>query len=487
MKRIISLGLSLAFFNVACGSSSGSSLDSNNQASCAVSSDLIEQAMDFETLHPQVFDEGVDQYIVKTKSKVLFPTGNPVRTYTVKGLEIHTQKISDYSFTVEFLKGQTKTEVIEELMKSYDIEYIEPDFPVVAAASTEEVASKQWAHKVIRTYDAWNYTEGDQEVVVAVIDSGVDFDHPDLRATEWQNPNEILNGRDDDGNGLVDDLHGWDYVEKNRSATPSVSNSAAYHGTHVAGIIAGAKNPSQKVAGVAPRVKIMSLKFLNNEKSGYTSNAIKSIYYAINKKVKIINASWGSYNVSKSLQEAIQAAQKAGVLIVAASGNYGSNNNSKPFYPASYNFSNLLSVTASNKSDHWMSGINYGNRSVDFAAPGSRILSTDRNNGYKSRSGSSMAAPYAAGIAALALSIDKNSTYRELKSTLTDSADSLPVLKSRVIDGLRVNAMSTVQTANSRRGNATPTQPPQADNNNKKDSGSRFDYESGSELDCSST
>lgn len=474
MKRIFSLGLGIALTSLACADNSSPSL---NASACVSTSEDTLQGTDAQGLNSLLFSPDVNQYIVKTKTKVLLPTGNPVRTYTVKGLEIDIQKISDQSFSLRLQDGQNRIEVIEDVLNSYDVEYIEPDFEIVAAESSVEVASRQWAHKVIKTYDAWTYTEGREDVVVAVIDSGVDFDHPDLRTTEWRNPKEIPNnGRDDDGNGLVDDMHGWDYVDKNPTATPSVSSSAAYHGTHVAGIIAGAKNSAQRVAGVAPRVKIMSLKFLNSEKSGFTSNAIKSIYYAIDKNVRIINASWGSYNVSKALQEAIRAAQNAGVLFVASSGNYGSNNNSKPFYPASYNYSNILSVTASTSSDKWLSGINYGDKTVDFAAPGSGIVSTDRNKGYKSRSGSSMAAPYAAGIAALALSVNSHLSYQQMKSALADSADHINSLKSRVINGNRVNAAETVLTALRLNGTATPNLPPVA---NENSGGSRFDVEQG--------
>lgn len=470
MKRIFSLGLGIALTSIACADNSSSDL---NSVACTPKTEEIQTGMDSNELHPMLFSPETTGYIVKTKTKVLFPTGNPVRTYTVKGLEISVQKITDRSFSINLESSQNRSEIIEDVLNSYDVEYIEPDFRLEAAQSTTEVASRQWAHRVIKTYDAWKYTEGSEEVVVAVIDSGVDFDHSDLRGTEWKNPGEIANnGRDDDRNGLIDDIHGWDYVEKNPTATPSVNNSAAYHGTHVAGIIAGSKNTKQRVAGVAPRVKVMSLKFLDHEKSGLTSNAIKSIHYAINKNVRVINASWGSYNVSRSLQEAIQAAQNAGVLFVAASGNYGSNNNSKPFYPASYNYSNILSVTASTSSDKWLSGINYGNKTVDFAAPGSGILSTDRNNGYKSRSGSSMAAPYAAGIVALALSVNPTLSYQQMKAVLTDSADHLNSLKTRVINGNRVNAEKTVLTALGLSGSSSPSLPPVTD---EETGGSRFD------------
>jgi subtilisin family serine protease len=218
----------------------------------------------------------------------------------------------------------------------------------------------------------------------------------------------------------------------------------------VAGIIAGRTNTSRKVSGVAPKAKIMALKFLDENKSGATSNGIKAIRYAIAKKVKIINASWGSYNKSSAMQEVLKEAEKAGILFVAASGNYGGNNDSKPFYPASYNFPNILSVTASTSSDKWLSGINYGSKSVDFAAPGSSILSTDMNNGYKSRGGSSMAAPFVAGAAALALSINPNLKYKELKSILLQSSDRLNSLQSRVANGSRINLGKSVNTTNSK-------------------------------------
>ncbi len=452
-RKLLSLSIVSALWLTGCGQDSNTSTDDTSalcqSAGAIQSTSLDDSALNRLQVHPEVFSPDTAGLIVKTRTKVLLPSGNPIREFSVKGISHHLDALTEQSFSVKVEADQDMGEVTESLLKTYDIEYIEPDFQLSAAEAktSSKTATSQWAHDVIDTYEAWDYTEGAEDVVVAVIDSGVDIDHTYLRAAAWVNPNEIRNGRDDDGNGLIDDIHGWNYVEKNNKVQPSRETKGAYHGTHVAGIIAGQRNLRRKVSGVAPRAKLMSLKFLDHNKNGNTSHAIKGIYYAINKKVKIINASWGSYNKSTALQEAIRAAEKAGILFVAASGNYGGNNDTKPFYPASYNFANIVSVTASSSSDKWVSGINYGSRSVDFAAPGSNILSTDSGNGYLSRGGSSMAAPFVAGAAALALSMNPKMDYKQMKALLVKSSDRVSNLTARVSNGHRLNAYKAVSLA----------------------------------------
>lgn len=453
MKGNSWVGIFLFLFVVGCSGGGGSpGLEGTQGGSCNIEEgeSLVEAQGAGPYIHPQVFSGQSQRLLVGLNTRVLKPSGETKRRYKVGKMELVTDIIHENLLEVEVQAGQDAMELSEHLLKNYDVQYIEPDFIVEATEITAASSSfNQWAHDRIHTPEAWQYTEGSSSITVAVIDSGVDFSHPDLAHSRWSNSREVQNGRDDDGNGYVDDLYGWDYVEGNGRPYPTASTSSAYHGTHVAGIVGGRKNTSRRVAGVAPRVKVMGLKFLNSQKSGYTSNAVKAIRYAVDQGAKVINASWGSYNVSQSLKSAIRYAQSKNVLFVAASGNYGNNNDSKPFYPASYSYPNIISVTASTSSDRWMSGINYGRQSVHIAAPGSSILSTDRNDGYRKRSGSSMAAPMVAGAAALALSVNPSLSYRQLRTILLSSVDRVSSLSSRVQTSGRLNAMKTVSSARS--------------------------------------
>ncbi len=225
--------------------------------------------------------------------------------------------------------------------------------------------------------EAWNTTTGSSSVVIAVIDTGVDYTHEDLAANMWVNPGEnCTNGIDDDGNGYVDDCYGIDTA--NNDSDPMDDNG---HGTHVAGTIAAVGNNGVGVTGVNWSAKIMALKFLAADGSGSTAGAIECIEYAVNMKIKgvnvvAINASWGGPNFDPLLRDAIAAAGDAGILFVAAAGNEGNDNDSTPSYPASYDLPNIISVAATDHNDQLATFSNYGATSVDLAAPGVDILST---------------------------------------------------------------------------------------------------------------
>jgi subtilisin family serine protease len=223
----------------------------------------------------------------------------------------------------------------------------------------------------INAPEAWDISQGSSDVVVAVIDTGVDINHPDLKDNIWVNPGEIPgNGLDDDGNGLIDDVYGWDFY--NDDNTLFDIEYEDNHGSHVAGTIAAKINNNEGVAGIAPHVKIMPLKFIGPH-GGYISDAILAIEYAKNKGVKISNNSWGGYEYGKALEDAIA---KSGMLFVAAAGNENNNTDSTPHYPSAYNLENILSVAACDNQGNRPSFSNYGAATVDIAAPGVCILST---------------------------------------------------------------------------------------------------------------
>jgi Ca2+-binding RTX toxin-like protein/subtilisin family serine protease len=292
---------------------------------------------------------------------------------------------------------------------------------------------------------AWDRTTGSSHTVVAIIDTGVDYTHPDLAPNMWVNPGEVAgDGIDNDANGFVDDIHGFDFF--NNDADPYDDN---YHGTHVAGTVGARGNNSIGVVGVNWDVKLMALKFLNSGGSGYTSDSVLATNYVtmMNERgtnVRVINASYGGGGYDSSVASSIARFGDAGGLFVAAAGNNGSNNDSTPFYPAAYGLPNLVSVAASTRTETLASFSNYGATTVDLAAPGLEIASTYPGNQYAYLNGTSMASPHVAGAAALAFTEFPDSTYAEIRQALRAGVDLKPAYSGKTITGGRLNLNSTL-------------------------------------------
>ncbi|MGB3493119.1 MAG: S8 family peptidase [Elainellaceae cyanobacterium] len=306
--------------------------------------------------------------------------------------------------------------------------------------------------------EAWDISTG-QDVVVAVIDSGVDYTHPDLAQNMWVNTGETPNnGIDDDGNGFVDDYYGYDFA--NDDSDPFDDDG---HGTHVAGTIAAVGDNDIGVVGVAPNAKIMALKFLDASGFGETFDAIQAIEYAILMGADISNNSWGGSFYSAALEDAIAAANDAGQLFVTAAGNSSSNNNIFPSYPANYDFDNVISVASTDANDElsWFS--NVGSTSVDLAAPGSDIYSTIPGGGYASFNGTSMASPHVAGVAALLLAQNPDLTASEIKQKILDSVDPLDALDGLTASGGRLNAYNALVDGSSPSPDPDPDPSPDPD------------------------
>ena len=287
-----------------------------------------------------------------------------------------------------------------------------------------------WSHgkkgEAINAEKAWSLTRGRSTVKIAVIDTGVDYDHPDLKNNILMNEAEFngTDGVDADGNGYVVDVFGYDFA--NNDGDPMDGHG---HGTHCAGVI-GATHNRSGVRGVMGKVKVLPIKFLGDNGSGTLEGAVKSIDYAIKMKVHVMSNSWGGGGVNESLREAIRAADAAGIVFVAAAGNSSNNNDKNPSYPASYKVDNVISVGSmdGNGKKSWFS--NYGKESVHIFAPGSDILSTVRKNGYKKMSGTSMATPFVAGAIGLLLTHEKNLTPKEIRDRLVGTAvDNKKLLK----------------------------------------------------------
>jgi subtilisin family serine protease len=265
-----------------------------------------------------------------------------------------------------------------------NVEFVEPNYLLQAQTLPDDTDfSRQWAlyntGQTVSGYagtagadmdapSAWDISTGRSDIVVAMVDTGCDLNHPDLAANIWSNPGEIPgNGLDDDGNGYIDDIHGWDFVDAD-----NLPQDATGHGSHVAGIIAAVGGNGRGIAGVAWQVRIMPLRFMNAFNEGTIADAIAAIEYALDKGVKIINCSWGSSSCSLALKRVMD---EADALFVCAAGNNGGDTDLDPFYPASFSGDHILSVAASDQMDQlaWFS--NYGTASVDVAAPGVRIYS----------------------------------------------------------------------------------------------------------------
>lgn len=306
-----------------------------------------------------------------------------------------------------------------------------------ALNNTGQNGGKANAH--IDALKAWAKTQGSAEVVVAVLDTGVDYTHKDLAENMWLRPASVPAYTDDEL-GSFDDLHGYD---ANRNVADPMDDNG--HGTHVAGIIGAEGNNGEGVAGINWNVKIMPLKFLGRGGFGSVKDAIEAINYAIDRKkngvnLRVINASWGSTQRSKALEDAIRAAGEAGILFVAAAGNSSTDNDRRPHYPSNYDLPNMLSVAALDRNDLLANFSNYGSKTVHVAAPGREIASTWLNDQYREASGTSMAAPQVSGIAALILANEPKLTMAKLRERIMKSSDPIDTLLGKVAVGGRLNA-----------------------------------------------
>ena len=298
--------------------------------------------------------------------------------------------------------------------------------------------ANQWAIPKIQANSAWSITTGSRQVIVTVIDSGIDLTHPDLAANVWTNPGEIPgNGVDDDKNGFADDVHGWNFID----GTANVQDVYG-HGTHVSGIIGAIGNNDRGIAGLNWQTTIMPLKILNDRGVGTVSAAIAAINYTtmmrrdFEANVIVSNNSWGATSgFSQVLSEAIRLMGNAETLFVAAAGNNATNNDVAPRYPSSYDLANVISVAATDSSNSLASFSNYGATTVDLGAPGSLIYSTFPGGNYGYLSGTSMAAPQVTGAVALLAAAKPGLTSAEARAAILGSVQQLPSLAGRTVSG----------------------------------------------------
>lgn len=361
----------------------------------------------------------------------------------------------------------------------------EKDNPAIPAPSrpgsgSDPLFNKQWGMNDIEAKNAWKSAPQQTDMIVAVIDTGVDYTHEDLVDNLWRNPGETgldnkgrdkaTNGIDDDNNGFVDDSIGWDFVTNDNKPYDLkagffemiTSGGNPGHGTHCAGNVAARGDNGKGIAGVAPNVKIMSIRFLSEKGQGTTAGAIQSIKYAVENGANILSNSWGSEGEdsnsaeNKALKDIIRYAETKGRLFVAAAGNgrqgggYNNDSDSKPAYPASYDMDIIVSVAAIDANNDLGSFSNWGKKTVDIGAPGVKVFSTTVGNKYDDKvmsllgqdiywDGTSMATPHVAGAAALYWSANPNKSWQEVKQALISSAVEVPSLRGKVLSNGKLN------------------------------------------------
>ncbi len=338
---------------------------------------------------------------------------------------------------IKIPEGMVLEDAIARCLQDPDVLYAEPNYLCEKNDTPNDpYYSYQWGLTNINASAAWDQITGSNNVLIAVIDTGVDINHVDLSGNIWVNPGEIPNnGIDDDGNGYIDDIHGWNFVNENNNVTDDNG-----HGTHVTGTIAAVGNNGLGVTGLMWTVRIMPLKILDKNGSGAMDDAISAISYANQMGVDIINNSWGGNKYSQALKDAIDASS---ALVVCSAGNNpssgGNNDDINPNYPSSFNSSNLISVTATDALDYLAYFSDYGIESVDVAAPGVGIYSTTPGS-YGYLSGTSMASPYVSGLAGLIKSLHPELTSLQIKATIMNNVDYQDSLGGKILTGGRINA-----------------------------------------------
>lgn len=355
-------------------------------------------------------------------------------------------------------EGMTVDEAIATFTADANVAYAEPNYYVQLLAEPNDARIDElWgmnntgqtggtADADIDAFEAWDITTGNGSTVIAVIDTGVDWTHEDLAANIWTNPGEVPgDGVDNDGNGFIDDVRGWDFA--NNDNNPMDDHN---HGTHVAGTIGAVANNDIGVAGVNWNATIMPIKFIEASGSGSIAAAVEAIDYAVANGARISNNSWGfNGGFSQILSNAVENAQAAGHIFVAAAGNgdsfgNGINNDATPFWPANHSFDNVVAVAALDHNDDIATFSNYGATTVDVGAPGVGILSTTIGNTYSVFSGTSMATPHTAGVLSLLMDQNPGWDYRQVIDRLYETVDLVSSLDGLTLTGGRINAAAAL-------------------------------------------
>ncbi|MBL7672328.1 MAG: S8 family serine peptidase [Bdellovibrionaceae bacterium] len=322
-----------------------------------------------------------------------------------------------------------------------------------SALFNDPAINQAWGLQKTNAARAWSVSQGSRGVVVAVIDTGADVKHEDLRNNFWKNPGEVgldskgkdksNNGIDDDGNGYIDDVNGWNFVSNNNNLTDNHG-----HGTHIAGIIGAEGGNSKGIIGIAPQVSLMILKYFDPKTPATDNlkNTVNSIKYAIKMGANVINYSGGGLEFSQEEHDAVAEAQKNGILFVAAAGNEKSNSDKIHYYPADYKLSNIISVTAYDPSMEVLASSNYGVETVDLAAPGQNILSTLPGNSYGYMTGTSQATAFVSGAVVLIMANQPAFKSDDIKKYILKTGDAMSSLADKTSSSRRLNLFKALTT-----------------------------------------
>lgn len=393
------------------------------------------------------------EYVVKLRAPVSAFTND--MNLLAKGLSSYVKSTIPSANIVVIKRPvfELQGSVLKTLAQNPNVEIVEPNYiyhvnktpndPMLGQlwgmVNTGQVDSQK--HQGVAGVDigaaqAWDIETGNKDAIVAVIDTGIDYNNPDLIDNVWTNEAE-LNGKpgiDDDGNGVIDDIHGYNAVLNNGDPLDDHG-----HGSHCSGTIGAKGDDGKGIVGVAWNTRIMAVKFLDSNGSGSLEDAIKAIDYATKMGAKIMSNSWGGGGESETLKQAIERANAAGALFIAAAGNDSNDNDANPSYPASYKVPNVLAVAAVDNAGEIADFSSYGKNSVHVGAPGVNILSSTPS-GYQSWSGTSMATPHVSGIAVLVASHEPKLTNLEIRERIITTARPIPALHGKVSSGGIANA-----------------------------------------------
>lgn len=306
-----------------------------------------------------------------------------------------------------------------------------------SALFNDPAISQAWGLKKTDAARAWSLTRGSRDIIVAVIDTGIDVNHEDIKNNLWKNPGEIPgNGIDDDKNGFIDDVYGWNFVSNNNKLDDNHG-----HGTHIACIIGAEAGNKKGIIGIAPEVSIMTLKYYDPKVSGSDNlkNTVKAIQYAVKMGANIINYSGGGTDFSQEEHDAVAEAEKKGVLFVAAAGNERSNSDKFHYYPADYGLKNIISVTAIDPGTEVLPSSNYGVTTVDIAAPGQNIISCLPGNQYGTMTGTSQATAFVTGAAVIFMAHKNSKNYDTAKKYILATGDADSSLTSKTRTSRKLN------------------------------------------------
>lgn len=363
---------------------------------------------------------------------------------------VQVKDIKDITHVINFYNSTGEIEQVGfNFLREKDTIPNDPKYPKMWHLNNDGSRPGSTPDADIDAPEAWDSTAGDcSDVVVGIMDSGIDITHPDLANNIWTNENEVSgDGIDNDGNGYVDDIHGYDFADNDSNIMPDVAtDSSATHGTHVAGIIGAEGNNLKGVAGVCWNVKMVALKIFNSHGAATIFDIAEAAQYAVHLKesgvnLKVINMSFGSGRSSTVEFDAMNELRQAGILITISAGNQGT---SAPRYPAAYPLDNIISVAASNDNDRLASFSSYNTNKVDIASPGVAILSTVVGDKYEFWSGTSMSAPQVAGTAALVSASNPSLNFAEIRAKIIAGADELTQLKGKVATSARLNVFGAL-------------------------------------------